>query len=642
MSVVHSEFVKQTLNVFAEGGELSQAVEGYIGRPVQTQMAAEVAKAIEEAGTAIIEAGTGTGKTYAYLIPALLSNTRVVISTGTRNLQDQLFHRDIPQVLKALNIPAQVALLKGRANYGCHERIGKAIAAATANEIEQLMLVRDWLSKTRTGEVSELPFVQGNHTLAAKITSTAENCLGSKCPSFDECFVASARRKAVAAEVVVVNHHLLFADFMLKQEGFGQILPGADVVIVDEAHQLPELGYRFFGSRLSTRQLRDCVRDVYREIRELTDVSDRLELVQEFSRTVADTENMFLSVENRMSAAQFLTPQKREIVQRLSEGLDQLAATLADLADRAQAIANLAERFRDCRQRLNRFLDYQDAEFVCWVESLGQGGGFNATPVTIDRQYPEMVAGHAGAWIYTSATLATVNSFTPFSDSLGLKNSTDTRLESPFNFAEQARLYLPKNLPNPNTPEYMQAFFDEVKAVIDGSGGGAFVLCTSNRAVKALGDKLRAYTRFKVFVQGEEGRAELLDAFAQHGNAVLVGTSSFWEGVDVRGQALRVVAIDRLPFVAPGDPVFEARCNALEQQGKRPFTEMQLPAMIAALRQGAGRLIRDVADRGVLMIGDPRLTEKSYGRAVLRALPPMPMVRDQSDILEFLETVPRV
>ena len=633
---------QRAVQAFAEAGALAATIEGFSARPAQVAMAAAVARTLDHGGTLVVEAGTGTGKTFAYLVPALLAGRRVVISTGTKNLQDQLFHRDLPRVAEALGVPVRRALLKGRGNYACIYRTKRALNdARNGVEIERLMRVRQWLSATSSGEIAELGFGDEADPLVPRITSTVENCLGARCPDFERCHVVHARRNAAAADVVVVNHHLLFADFVLKQEGFGQILPGADAVIVDEAHQVPELALRFFGSRLSTRQLLDLSRDTARELSELGDVPDAADATAAVTDAAVALERVFLNVSARTTAAAYRrVGGAGEALVQVEDALAQLFVALDLIADRAQGVAAARDRTADAQRRLAEFLDQSENDSVRWVEPLNSGGALHTTPIRVESRYTTAVAAQATSWVYTSATLAAAGGdFSHFTGTLGLDDAEKVQLESPFDYARQSRMWLPQGLPDPNDPTFTDAFVDTLLPLLEASQGGAFVLCTSHRALKRVAQRLQRETSFPLFVQGENDRATLLEGFSESGRAVLVGAASFWEGVDVRGSALRLVAIDRLPFAAPGDPVFDARINALRQSGGQPFMQLQLPAAIVALRQGSGRLIRDQTDLGLLVLGDPRLRTRGYGRTVLDSLPPMTRVNSSQEAQDWLRTL---
>jgi len=616
---------------------------GFAPRVPQQRMAAAVAEAFEREASLIVEAGTGTGKTYAYLVPALMSGKRTLVSTGTRTLQDQLFHRDLPRVRDALRAPARVALLKGRANYLCLYRMKRARGLPALRWAwDRLRTVEDWARRTQSGEISELGEFSGEDGLVRQITSTADNCLGSRCEDFEKCFVAQARRNAQAADLVVVNHHLLLSDFVLKDQGFGQILSGSDAIVIDEAHQLPELAAEFFGRRVSTRQLQELARDVQAEAQVHGDLAALAEAAQVFSGDVARFEMLFSGQPQRQPLAGFLADrERRDTAAQVGESLLSLRTLLSPLEERNAEFSAVLERAAGLVERWRHVLETQDDDGreVRWVESLLRGGSFNATPIEVADDFQRMRETYPGTWLFTSATLAVGEDFGHFHRALGLDDAQTLRLDSPFDYAQQARLYLPRGLPEPNDPAYPAAVAAAARPVIEAAGGGAFMLCTSHRALRQIAEQLRTSLDLRVLVQGEDSRSALLDAFADDGNAVLVGTSSFWEGVDVKGAALRVVIIDRLPFAAPGDPVFEAKLDAVRRRGGTPFFELQLPEAIVMLRQGTGRLIRDPDDRGLLMLCDPRIVSKSYGRRVLASLPKMPVLRDLAPVQEFLATL---
>ena len=625
-------------------GPLAQRIEGFAPRAAQQRMADAVAVALRDAETLAVEAGTGTGKTYAYLVPVLLSGMRTVISTGTRTLQDQLFHRDLPRVREALAAPVRVALLKGRGNYLCLHRMKRARGLPAMRALfDQLRAVEEWARRTERGELSELGEFREDSPLTRQITSTADNCLGSRCDDFDDCFVAIARRRAQAADVVVVNHHLLLSDFTLKDQGFGQILSGSDAVILDEAHQLPELAAQFFGRRVSTRQIQELARDAHVEAQNCGDLPELAEAAQRLSADVTRLEACFVPGSGRQLLARFRADGVAELpLEQLGQSLDELYALLRPLEERNAEIAGVLERAHGLREHWQHILELPPDEGdalrteVRWVEPLMRGGSFHATPIELAEGFRRMRETYPGAWVLTSATLAAGGDFSHFVRTLGIEDARTECLDSPFDYAQQARLYLPRGLPEPNQPGYAEAVAAAALPVIEASGGGAFVLCTSHRALRVIAQQLRARLSLRVLVQGEDTRSALLDDFTADGNAVLVGTSSFWEGVDVRGQALRLVIIDRLPFAAPGDPVLDAKIAAIRSAGGKPFFELQLPEAIVTLRQGVGRLIRDNADHGLLMLCDPRLTQKAYGRQVLAALPRMPVLRELEDATAWM------
>lgn len=633
----HSEIA----DLLGSDGPLAHSIPGFTARQAQQDMAQAVTQAFEDDSSLVVEAGTGTGKTFAYLVPALMSGKRVVVSTGTKNLQDQLFHRDLPRVRDALHVAVRTALLKGRANYLCLLRMKRASGLPGLRLLrDRLSQIEEWARSTQIGDISELGQMDESDPLTRQITSTADNCLGSKCADFGACFVAKARRTAQAAELVVINHHLLFADFVLKEEGFGQILSGTDACIIDEAHQLPELAAAFFGERISTRQLQELSKDTQTEADNLADIAHVKEAAEVLASKASAFESAFAVLPGRMTLAEFMQRKStREAVDGARDALEGLLEQIKPYEERSAEMAACVERAVNLVERCKLILEGTDPERVRWVEPAGRGGSLHATPILVAEGFKRMTATYPGAWVFTSATLAANQDFSHFTDQLGLDDARSLRLDSPFDFAAQARLYLPKGMPEPSDPAYADAVADAALPVIEASGGGVFVLCTSHKALRRISERLRTQIKFRLFVQGEDNRAALLQAFTDDGNGVLVGTSSFWEGVDVKGRALRVVIIDKLPFAAPGDPVFEAKLDAIRKAGGSPFSDFQLPQAIMTLRQGVGRLIRDVDDRGLLMLCDPRIRGKSYGKRVLTSLPKMPVLSELEPVQEWLRTL---
>ncbi|MGQ0528682.1 MAG: ATP-dependent DNA helicase [Panacagrimonas sp.] len=630
-------------DLFGPDGPLARSISGFTPRAVQAQMALDVAAALESSDLRLIEAGTGTGKTFAYLVPALVLGKRVIVSTGTKNLQDQLFERDLPRLLDVLRVPARTAMLKGRSNYLCLYRMKRAGAdAAQARRAADTRLeqVDRWSRSTTRGEVSELGRLIEDERLRFQITSTADNCLGAKCPDFGNCFVVKSRRAAMGADLVVVNHHVLLSDVLLKEEGFGEILPGADAVIVDEAHQLPELAGQFFGARISSRQLRDVGDDVLKAASEQGDVPDLHLAASALASPVIQLETRLAMLNARIGLDEFLHAREAvPAVDAVAEALDVLAAELESCRERSALLETLDARVAQLRARLalcsvtSRGADADG--HVRWVEPQGRGGSLHATPLDLGQGFGRVFAAHPSAWVLTSATLSAAGDFAHFRRQIGMPEAPALALESPFDYATQARLYLPDGFSEPSAPDYPQQVAELCCSLIAASGGGAFVLCTSHRALRLISEYLRMRVQQPLFVQGEDDRSRLVERFAECGDGVLVGTQSFWEGVDVKGRSLRLVIIDKLPFTSPGDPVYDARLEALRRRGGNPFVEVQLPEAIVSLRQGAGRLIRDETDQGLLVLCDPRLRSKSYGRRILSALPPMPSV-DRDAALSWL------
>jgi ATP-dependent DNA helicase DinG len=621
-------------------GPLAKHISGFASRSQQQAMAESVAEVLENDGLLIAEAGTGTGKTFAYLVPALLCGKKVMISTGTKNLQDQLFHRDLPTVREALGISTSIALLKGRANYLCHHRLEMLEGRRMRPEQQdQLARIRSWTGRTRSGDTAELGDIPEDATIWPMVTSTTDNCLGSECPAYSECFVMNARKEAQAADVLVVNHHLFFADMALRDEGFGEILPGVNAFIFDEAHQLPEVASVFFGLNLGGRQIVDLGRDTLVELHsEAPDQDLAQACVTKLEKSVRDF-RLALGTDTRRG------PWAKVAESRvLIDAADDLLATLSrleevlePLAERGKGLERCWRRCLELQKRFGQFVDGSEQNYIQWFETHSRSFVLHMTPLDIHETFRAYVDKHRSAWVFTSATLAVGDSFKHFSRNLGIEDARGELWDSPFDFAKQAALYVPTHMPQPNTTEYTGAVVEAAMPVIEACGGRTFFLTTSHRALREVAERLEGEIEYPLLVQGTLPRAELLERFRELGNAVLVGTSSFWEGVDVRGDALSCVIIDKLPFSSPGDPVLQARLDAMREQGLNPFFDFQVPQAVITLKQGVGRLIRDGSDRGVLMICDPRLFGKSYGRIFRNSLPAMPITRDVADVQAFFE-----
>ena len=628
-------------------GPFARELPNFAPREAQQVMARAVQRAIAERETLIAEAGTGTGKTYAYLVPAMLSGERVIVSTGTKALQDQLYFRDLPKVRSVLGARLKIALLKGRANYLCLYRLDQTVregATFDRTQAAQLATIRAWSARTRRGDRMELAEVPEESPMWPRVTSTPENCLGVECPFFDDCHVVKARREAQEAEIVVVNHHLLFADLALKQEGFGEILPGASAFILDEAHQIPELAGQFFSQSVSARQLTELAQDALAECSGVTGaIGLLLEPVEALQQAMRQ---LRLGLDPLPQRGAFQLLEGSAGVGGMLHDLRELLAALCDLlasqAERSRGFANLHERAAMLSERLDRIVEQAGEQDVRWYEQFPRGFAFYATPLDLAAPMRALRERTPAAWIYTSATLSVAGDFGHFARQLGLQDPLTLSLESPFDYARQALCYLPAGLPDPNSRDsgargYTEQLIEAVLPVLQASNGRAFLLFTSHRALRRAAELLTDRVPWPLFVQGSAPRHQLLEEFRASGHGVLLGAASFWEGVDVAGEALSVVVIDKLPFAAPDDPVLMARLDALEQQGINPFMGWQVPNAVIALKQGAGRLIRDVHDRGVLVLCDPRLLGKGYGRLFLASLPAMPRTRELAEVQAFFD-----
>ena len=631
--------------VFSEDGALATSVREFRPRPFQLEMARAVGEAIENRGVLVAEAGTGTGKTFAYLVPALRSGGKVIISTGTKTLQDQLFDRDIPMVRAALKVPVTVALLKGRANYVCHYHLDRAMADgrfATREDARYLTTVASFARTTTTGDRADCVDVPETAGVWSHVTSTRENCLGSDCRHFDSCFVVAARKAALEADVVVVNHHLFFADVMLRDVGVGELLPACNTVIFDEAHQIPETATLFFGETLSTAQVVTLAKDTVTEAAAGARDSKTLpDAARALDRSARDLRLVFREDSGRFTARALEKNGDFQIaLGRMIDRLDALSAELEEHGQRSEGLTRCHERVLGVAEQAERWRSGLDGERVKWAEVFAQSLHLNSTPLSVAEIFSKQVQGQARAWVFTSATLSVGGDFRQYTGELGIGDALAKSWESPFDYARQALLYVPAKLPEPNTAEHTRAVIEAAIPLIEASGGRAFLLFTSLRAMRdgyAILDDIasRRGWAFPLLLQGQSSRTALLERFRKLGNAVLIGSHSFWEGVDVKGEALSLVVIDKLPFSAPDDPVLAARIEKINQEGRNAFVEYQLPKAVITLKQGAGRLIRDETDRGVLMICDPRLFSKSYGRRILQSLPPMRRTRLAADAVAF-------
>ncbi|MDB4872626.1 MAG: helicase [Gemmatimonadales bacterium] len=639
--------------LFSAGGPLAPAVGSFSPRRSQTEMAKAIAQAIADQKTLIAEAGTGTGKTFAYLVPALLWGGKTIVSTGTKNLQDQLFLRDIPTVRAALRAPVSVALLKGRSNYVCHYHLERTMQngrMTSRDDIGHLREISRFIKMTGSGDKAELAKVPENATIWNLVTSTRDTCMGAECQYYQDCFVMKARREAQQADVVVVNHHLFFADVALKDTGVAELLPSANTIIFDEAHQLPDTATLFFGQTVSTSQILELCRDVLAEgLAHARGGADWAKVVTVVEKAARDLRLTFPQDIMRMSLAQIMPSSDFfPALATVKENLAAMITVLEDQAARAETIEQVRVRAVELAQALEGWKAdgkgklVEGDEAVLWVEAFSSSLQLHKTPLSIAPIFNNQREGTPRSWIFTSATLAVKNDFKHFSNQMGLTGEPAQTWPSPFNYEQQGLLYVPSGLPDPNAMGYTDAVVDCALPVIEAAGGRTFFLCTTNRAVKHVAERLRKEfadrgLEYPLFVQGERGRTELLDSFRSAGNAVLVGSQSFWEGVDVRGDALSLVIIDKLPFAPPDDPVLAARIDVMEKQGMNGFMHHTLPEAIINLKQGAGRLIRDETDRGVLMICDPRLITKSYGKRVWQSLPPFKRTRLQAEVIDFFK-----
>jgi len=623
-------------------GALARHIENFAPRQAQQEMALAVEQAIDDNHVLVTEAGTGTGKTFAYLVPALISGKKIVISTGTKTLQDQLFHRDIPTVREALNISVSIALLKGRANYLCLHRLELAGEKSRFKKPAlraQWQQVRDWQVQTNSGDIAECSVLSEDAMIWPAVTANADNCLGQDCPSYSDCFMFKARKRAQQADIVVVNHHLLLADMALRDDGVGEVLPAANAFIIDEAHQLPEAAAQFFGLRLSSRQLNELANDAIAEhLKHAKEHKMINTAAQDLQKATAD---LRLALGNSSQRGSWQALQKQD---KLTDAIEELAEKISGLEDALEPTAERERGLEHCFKRAQAFslllpqlTGKPPEDSVQWFETYRRSFSFHLTPMEVSDTFDSHIKASSAAWIFSSATLAVGDNFAHFSNRMGLGEPETHRWDSPFDFAQQALMYIPTAMPEPNSYEYTQAVIEKALPVIEASTGGVFILFTSHRALQEAERLLDQRTDHPLFVQGSMPRSELLTKFREHGQGVLLGTASFWEGIDVRGEALTCVIIDKLPFASPDDPVLKARIDAMRKEGQNPFMTVQLPSAVLSLKQGAGRLIRDSDDYGVLMLCDPRLYSKSYGRLFLKSMPAMPITREQQDVNSFFQ-----
>jgi len=636
----------ESAQLLDSGGPFEKVLPGFAPRQEQIELAEAIEKAIRSGGTLVAEAGTGIGKTLSYLVPVLKGRERTIISTGTKTLQDQLYFRDLPMVKQALGSTLKTALLKGRANYLCLYRMEQARKGGSLPSREstsELEAIRQWAPATEDGDLSVSSVIAEDSELWPWVTSTVDNCLGSDCPDFEACFVFRARRKAQEADVVVVNHHLLFADMAIKHAGFGEVLPGAAVFIVDEAHQAPETASRFFSTSLSMRLISDLCSDVLAEAAETSggmaavrdEVAHCRQVIKEFQLACHD------KLDDRGTWDEMLSHSA------VVNALQALDAAVAGLKPAVEPLQGASRGMDACGQRLAEIqahFDHLDKPVpdteVRWFERRGRGVTIHTTPLDISNLFSSFCEALDAAWVFTSATLSVNGGFGHFIQALGLQDADTLILDSPFDYQNNALLWLPQNLPEPRESSFVAELLETVRPVLEASQGRAFMLFTSHRALRQAAELLTGKIDHPLFVQGEMPRSILLDAFRKSGDGILLGSASFWGGVDVMGEALSLVIIDKLPFAPPNDPVMVARSNQVRQRGGNPFMELFIPKAVIALKQGAGRLIRDVNDRGVLVICDRRISTKGYGSVFLESLPPMQQTVNRDQVVEFFKNAP--
>ena len=636
-----------TDDFFSVNGPLNDCLEDYQLRTEQVEMAKSIIGTIEDKSSLVVEAGTGVGKTFAYLYPALLKGGKVVISTATKNLQDQLFFNDIPKIREALKISVKVNILKGRGNYICKLRMENTIQEGmffNKEDAQHLHFIKAFSDNTDSGEVSEISEIPETSTIWPMVTSTKENCLGQDCEFYKECFLVKARKEALESEVLIVNHHLFFADFVLKDEELSEILPKANTIIFDEAHQIPLVASFFLGQFISSSQISNLIQDCQQGLKKYPDTikvldalsKDLQEIIFELKKIVSPFPAR-LNINNLKNYENF-----EETYNSLIEKLELLGITLSKHSEENAELQKLFERSTELNIKFSSWLKKDNQNNIYWLEVFARTVQFNETPISISEQFNKFQEKSDSAWIFTSATLSINGSFDHFVKLLGLEKAMTQYLQSPFNYSENAFLYVPKEIPDSKDELFNLVLVKKALPLLKASKGRAFVLATSLKSMEEIGALLKDELKkneinYPVITQGEGPKSDLLQQFKKHGNAILIGSLSFWEGIDVRGPALSLVIIDKLPFQSPGDPVFESKIKLLSEEGINAFMSMQLPEAIIRLKQGVGRLIRDDNDKGVMVICDKRIIEKSYGIKIWKSLPPFKRTRNESAVINFLE-----
>ncbi len=605
-------------------------------------MAVEVESALRYGGNLVVESGTGTGKTFAYLIPVIESGKRTIISTGTKHLQEQIFFRDLPTVLDVLDTQVNAVLLKGRSNYLCRYRLKlNSQQSDLIGRADQLAYdaLDDWSNRTTTGDIVEVAGIKEDSRVWSKVTSTAENCLGGKCPDFSRCFVNQARQQALKADIVVVNHHLFFSDITLRTEGFGELLPDHEAVILDEAHTVADTATHFFGNSVSSFQLKELIADILaaeqneKSAVNLKDhigpVKTRIERFQAYCKTLATESEILADL----------------ISNRFDQAWTQLYCELSGLVDALEMASLAGEDLGKCYSRATRIISQlevwredRERESVCWLETGKSFFRFNVSPLNVGKRFDPFLSSPEVSWIFTSATLAVGDDFSSFCGQLGLHEAETHRWESPYDFQANSLLYLPKDLPDPRDAVFCHALVDVIMDVTNASSGRAFCLFTSHAMMQRVYQELSEKCRWPLFLQGRAAKQHLLKQFLDTENSILLGTASFWEGVDVKGQALSCVIIDKLPFEPPSNPLLKSKLQVCEENNGVPFMDIQVPDAVISLKQGAGRLIRSEKDKGVLVICDSRISTKSYGKLFLDSLPPMPVTRNIDEVYRFFRS----
>ncbi len=630
--------------LLGDDGLFAQQFESFKSRPQQIEMAEKIAQAIEQQSALIVEAGTGTGKTFAYLLPALVSQQKIIVSTGTKTLQDQLFTKDIPMLLDLLEIKPKVRLLKGRSNYLCLERYHKAALMPVSRYADNKPLfqkLKSWIHQTAHGEISELAEYIENRMMVSNITSTPENCLGAECDHYNDCFMYKARRRALDADLLVINHHLLFADMAIKQGGFGELLPKTDVVVLDESHQIPEIAGRFFSHLFSSRQCTEILNDLMTEAGEVDAAFATIaQQHEQMKRALRDAMLAMSQMPERESSHRlFQTEIIIEAFDLLAHQMNLLIEGLEPLVVQSTGLQNCYLRLTAMGDLLQDMIQQSEPNFIYWFEAREKYFALHKSPLEIADPLTEFRTAFETSWILTSATLTVNQQFEHYQKQTGFNDAETLLLDSPFDYEKQALLLLPKCLPEPNDFEFNPSMFEYVLPLVQQAKGGVFFLFTSHRSLQMAAYYFKGKLNKPIFVQGQSDRNQMLEDFRRAGNGLLLGAASFWEGVDVSGTSLSCVIIDKLPFAHPSDPVLKAKIEHINKNGGKAFYDLQIPKAIIALKQGAGRLIRGENDQGVLVICDRRITSKGYGQSFLKSLPAMKTTHERQDAIDFLNKI---
>ena len=639
------QYMKNMDEIFGENGLLHDKMDGFVPRSTQLKMAESVSEAIRFNGRLVVESGTGTGKTYAYLVPVILSGKPTIISTGTRHLQEQIFHRDLPEVVRMLGRDVGIQLLKGRSNYLCRYRQkqqGQQTSLIGKKNTESLEIIDKWAARTQTGDIAEIDTISEKSPIWSLVTSNSDNCLGGKCPEYQHCFVNRARKNAMEADIVVVNHHLYFSDLTLKDDGFGALLPEHKVVVFDEAHSLAEIASVFFGQTISSSQITDLLTDIARtEIEE----NSAVELQIPSDRVSRSITEMLTHIKKSSKEPDTLDSIRNaefdRVFQLLLDHLEALKNCLEEAGAAGEGLAQCFERIKGYVGQLWTWSDDNDGSTIAWFETGKSWFRLHLTPLEVGKYFYKHLDSPQKSWIFTSATLAVNDDFSAFLGRIGLsQQETDTfRWESPYDFPNNTRLYLPSELPDPRNVRFPEALASTILDITRVSQGRAFCLFTSFAMMDKVYSMVKDKMRWPLFKQGSLSKQHLINNFLLTANSVLFGTSSFWQGVDIRGESLSCVIIDKLPFDSPSTPVLKSRLRHCGEQGGHPFMDIQLPDAVIALKQGAGRLVRSETDKGVLVICDSRITAKPYGKIFLNSLPPMTIVYSLEDIESFYHAV---